>query len=78
MVSHHIAGSLKDSRTALMLMPMAHKWQGFLVDLTSLKSAICSAHSIQEARMPQASGLHSRSAPSLPQRRMGCAVLVTN
>jgi Leucine-rich repeat (LRR) protein len=44
-----------------------------LVEICSL-----SAHSIQEARMPQASGLHSRSAPSLPQRPMGCAVLVTN
>ncbi len=37
-----------------------------------------SAHSIQEARMPQASWLHSRRARSPPQRPMGYAVLVTN
>jgi hypothetical protein len=44
-----------------------------LVEICSL-----SAHSIQEARMPQASGLHSRRVRSPPQRHMGCAVLVTN
>jgi hypothetical protein len=44
-----------------------------LVEICSL-----SAHSIQEERMPQASGLHSRRARSLLQRSMGCAVLVIN
>jgi hypothetical protein len=44
-----------------------------LVEICSL-----SAHCIQEARVPLVSGLQSRRAPSILQRPMGCAVLVTN